>query len=161
MPLENRNLIQRVRQALYRLKREYGGTIDIYKLNSSDTDVRTGVKVIDKTVYRVERAIVMPARRDRTVARTVSQEFNMGGSFDDRVRDFIIDRRDLPNLPDLTSDDWIVYRSGKYQIQEVVSYELDTGWIITAKELVGEVPEQIFLLSADLLLAFSTTTLTE
>ena len=44
-PPVNRNLNQRIRQALYQLKKDYGAPIDIYKLVSSETDARTGRNV--------------------------------------------------------------------------------------------------------------------
>jgi hypothetical protein len=148
MPPVNRNLNQRARQALYTLKREYGATIDIYKLVSSDTDVRTGQKTIVKTVVHVPRAIVMPEKTDRTSKHSISlissnKEFVTGGTTDIGTRDFIIDRRDTPTIPDLTDDDWVVYNGRKFQIATVQAFEVDAGWIIGTRELVGEVPEQI------------------
>jgi hypothetical protein len=162
MPLPNRQLNYLQRGSLYQLKRQYGGTIDIYKLVESDTDVRTGEKTVTKNVYHVERAIVLPARRSRVAEQSISQissdkAFVMGGSYDMRSRNFIVDRRDVPSLPDLTADDWIVYRNTKFQIQLVESFEYDAGWVITARELVGEVPEQIIFARADNYLSLEQT----
>jgi len=145
----NRNLLQRARQSLYVLKRAYGARIDIYKLVESTTDARTGVKIVNKTVLTVRKAIVMPVRTTRDVKQSISlissdKEFVTGGSTDIGTRDFIIDRRDTPSLPSLTDDDWIVYDGAKYQIAVVQLFEPDAGWVITTRELVGEVPEQIF-----------------
>jgi hypothetical protein len=160
MPLPNAMLQQRMREVLYSLKRTYGGTIDIYKLSSSATDVRTGVKTVSKSVTRIQRAIVVPSKRDRTAVQSISQisadkQFVMGGTFDETVRDFIIDRRDCPSLPDLTEDDWIVYRNRKFQVKTIESFEVDAGWVITAKELVGEIPEQFHVLRCDHYLSFA------
>ncbi len=147
-PPINRNLNYRIRQALYQLKKDYGAPIDIYKLVSSETNVRTGEKVITKTVTHVRRAVVVPARIDRVVNQSISlisanKEFVSGGTYDASQRDFIIDRRDVPALPELTADDWIVYNRRKYQVKTVEAFEVDAGWVVTARELVGEVPEQI------------------
>jgi len=155
----NRNLMMLQRRALYSLKRDYGARIDIYKLVSTATDVRTGVKTITKTLYPVTRAIVMPVKVDRTVQQSISlissnKEFVTGGTYDAGARDFIIDRRDCPTLPELNADDWLVYGGGKYQIKTVESFEVDIGWIITARKLVGEVPEQIIPAQSDHLLNF-------
>jgi hypothetical protein len=157
-PPINRNLNQRIRQALYQLKKEYGAPIDIYKLLSSKTDARTGEKIVTKTVTHVRRAIVVPSRTDRVANRTISlisanKQFVTGGHYDVNQRDFIIDRRDVPALPELTADDWIVYNRRKYQVKTVESFEVDAGWVVTARELVGEVPEQIFDLRAESILA--------
>jgi hypothetical protein len=166
MPPVNRNLTMQIRRALYSLKRDYGARIDIYKLDSSSTDERTGVKTITKTMYPIPRGIVMPEKRDRVAQQSISlissnKEFVSGGSYDAGTRDFIIDRRDCPTLPVLTADDWIVYNREKYQIKNVESFEVNAGWIVTAKKLAGEVPEQIFYAKADNLLAFETETATE
>lgn len=160
MPVPNSSLQQRMREILYSLKRQYGATIDIYKLQSSATDVRTGVKIIVKSVTRVQRAVILPAKRDRTVNQSISQisankEFVMGGTLDENVREFIVDRRDAPALPDLTADDWIVFNNRKYQIKTVEQFEFNAGWVIQAKELIGEIPEQIFLLRTDHLLSLA------
>jgi hypothetical protein len=158
-PPVNRNLNQRIRQALYQLKKDYGAPIDIYKLVASETDARTGEKVITKTVTHVRRAVVVPSRMDRIANQTISlisanKEFVAGGHYDVNQRDFIIDRRDVPRLPELTADDWIVYNRRKYQVKTVESFEVDAGWVVTARELVGEVPEQIFDLRAEFSLQF-------
>lgn len=150
----NRNLNQRIRQALYQLKKDYGAPIDIYKLVSSDTDARTGEKNVTKTVTHVRRAIVVPSTKDRVVQQTISiisanKEFVSGGHYDMNQREFIIDRRDVPALPDLTADDWIVYNRRKYQIKTVEAFEVDAAWVVTARELVGETPEQIYDLRAE------------
>ncbi len=153
-PVINRNLNQRIRAALYQMKKDYGASIDIYKLVSSATDVRTGEKVVTKTVTHVRRAIIVPAKIDRVAQQTISvisanKQFVTGGTYDVSQREFIIDRRDVPTLPELTADDWIVFNRRKYQIKNVEAFEYDTGWVITARELVGEVPEQIFDLRAE------------
>lgn len=141
-----------IRQTLYSLKRQYGGAIDIYKLTNSETNVRTGQKVVTTTVTHVRRAIILPARLWRKVVRGISsanKDFLAGGAYDANSRDFIVDRLDAPTLTTLTADDWIVYQGRKYQVSEVGAFECDAGWIVTAKELVGEVPQQTFDLSAD------------
>jgi hypothetical protein len=150
MPRENRNLNRRIRQTLYMLKREYGAAIDIYKLGSTSTDVRSGDKTIVKTVYPVPRAIVLPETMKRTakpvsaLAGTSKDFMSPGaGTYSTGTRVFIVDRLDVPDLPDLSQDDWIVYDCGKYQVAEVESFEVDAGWVITTKRVVGEVPEQI------------------
>lgn len=158
----DRILNRQIQQSLYMLKRQYGGTIDVYKLGSSTTDVRTGIKVITKTVTRIQRAVILPVRLSREVVQSISlissnKEFVMGGSYDQGVREFIVDRRDVPDLPALNQDDWLVYRSRKYSIKNFQEFEFEAGWVITGKELVGEVPEQIHVLAADHLLELTST----
>ena len=163
-PPINRNLNQRIRQALYQMKKDYGAPIDIYKLVSSETDARTGDKVVTKSVTHVRRAIVVPARIDRVAQQTISvisanKQFVTGGHYDASQREFIIDRRDVPALPELTADDWIVYNRRKYQIKNIESFEVDAGWVIAARELVGETPEQVFDLRAESFLELQSSAL--
>jgi len=148
-----------VRRALYSLKRDYGARIDIYKLLGSTTDVQTGVKVITKVMFPIVRGIVMPVKLSREAVQGIAlissnKEFVSGGTYDKGTRDFIVDRRDCPSLPDLTADDWIVYAGEKYQIKTVESFEVSAGWVITATKINGEVPEQFLIAKADHLLVF-------
>ena len=143
------SLNQQIRRVLYALKRQYGGQIDVHKLSASETNVRTGQKLQTVTVTRIKRAIVLPGHTARKVIRGISlisanKMMVTGGSYDSQKGDFIIDRRDAPGLPALTADDWIVYQGRKYQVAEVDAFEFDAAWIVTAKELVGEVPQQTF-----------------
>lgn len=154
------SLNQQIRRTLYALKRQYGGMIDVHKLLTSQTDVRTGLKVQTVTVTRVARAVVLPGHTARKVIRGISlisanKTMVMGGSYDAQSRDFIIECRDAPLLSTLTADDWIVYNGRKYQVVEVVSFEFNAAWVVTAKELVGEVPSQIFAVSVSETLALS------
>jgi hypothetical protein len=159
MPPVNRSLTMQVRRALYSLKRDYGARIDIYQLTNSTTDPRTGAKVVSKVMFPVTRGIVMPEKLDRTAVQSIAlissnKEFVSGGTYDKGTRDFIVDRRDCPLLPELTADDWIVYAGAKYQIKSVEKFEVEAGWIITATKINGEVPEQFLIGKADHLLNF-------
>ena len=147
MPPVNRNVTQRMRQVLYSLKREYGARIDITKLISTSTDVRTGVKVNTTSILTVWHAAVLPETVKRINNQSISlissnKEFVQGGTYDRGSRTFIIDRRDVRSLPELNADDWIVYDARKFQIVTVEQLEVRAGWVITANELVGEIPEQ-------------------
>ena len=128
MPV-NRNLTLQIRRALYSLKREYGARVDVYKLDTAATNVKTGVTTIDKQVFPIKYAIVLPMRLNREVVQSISlissnKEFVSGGGFEAGTRDVIIDRRDCPSLPDLTQNDWLVYDDEKYQIKTVEAFEV-------------------------------------
>ena len=142
-----------LRRSLYKLKREYGYRIDIHKLLSSETDVRTGQKTILTSRLVIDRAVVLPEMLDRTTKQSISlissnKEFVEGGTSDIGTRNFIVDRRDV-SLPELTADDWIVYLGYKYQIKKVQSFEQEAGWIITAKRISGEEPGTISATAED------------
>ncbi len=122
-----------IRQVLYSLKRQYGGTIDIYTLVSSGTNPKTGVATVVRDVIHVDRAVVLPARITREVKKSISQisankMFVVGGTYDASRRLFIIDQDDVPDL-DLTNNSFIVYRGRKYEIEEVQEMEFETAWM--------------------------------
>lgn len=155
------SLTAMMRRALYMLKREYGDRVEIHKLLSSETDVRTGRKEITTNRIVVPRAIVLPETLDRTTKHNIAfissnKEFAFGGTSDIGTRNFIIDRRDV-SLPELSADDWLVYLHHKYQIQKIQSFEQDAGWIITAKRISGEVPGTITATAEDTLVVSEET----
>ena len=150
------SLKRTIKRTLYMMLRQYGGTIDIYTLTSSTTNQETGVTIIVKDVVHVNRAVVLPAKILKEVRKSISQisankMFVVGGTYDAGARIFIVDRDDAPDL-ELTSNSYLVYRNRKYEIQSFQEYEFDAGWIIVGRELIGEVPEQVYLLNADNLL---------
>lgn len=151
-----RNLI---RQSLYMLKRQYGGTIDIYRNVSSDADPKTGLIRSEREVTRIDRAVVLPVTLTPEIKRSISQisankMFVTGGQYDAGTRTFLLDHEDAPDLQ-LTLEHWLVYRSRKYEIRSIQEFEFEAGRLVTTRELVGEVPEQIYVLCADNLLDLS------
>ena len=156
----DRTLNRMIQQTLYSLTRQYGGTVSVYRLNDAETDVRTGRKTIDKDVFVVQRAVILPVKVSRDVIQSISQisankAFVYGGSFDSGLREFIIDARDLPEGFEFTSDDWLVYNGRRYEIKAIWEFEFRAAWIIVGKELMGRTPEQVHLVAADSLLSLA------
>lgn len=148
------------RTALYNLKRQYGGRIQIYKLLGATTNVETGDKEIDKDVYDVRRAIILPTKVFRENIQSISiisanKKFVQGGRWDAGTKTFIVERRDVPGISELTMDDWIVYASRRFQITDVWEYEFDSGWIINAKMVGGITPKRILNLRGEDNVTFS------
>jgi len=156
----DRTLNRMIRQTLYSLMRQYGGTVSVYRLNDAETDVRTGRKTIDKDVFVVQRAVVLPVKVSRQVIQSISQisankAFVYGASFDSGLRKFIIDGRDLPEGFEFTTDDWLVYKGRRYEIKAIWEFEFGAAWIVVGKELMGRIPEQVHLVAADSLLSLA------
>ncbi len=161
MPAIDRNRIlnRQVLNALYALKRRYGGCFDFYRRGpGGGTDHLTGEVTVDKDVFPIIRGIILPAKVIRDVIQTISvisanKAFVYGGTYDSSTRMFIVDRRDVPNLDlkdfDPTPDDWIVYKNRKYEIKHFTEFEFDSAWVFTGKAVLGDIPEQIFKLCAD------------
>jgi len=147
---------RRLQHLLYALKRKYGGSIDIYKLGSSSTNYDTGERTVGKTVYNVERAIILTAKVARESVQTLpvisaNKAFSYGGDYDTRTRLFIVDRTDptAVTLPDLGVSDWVVYDGTKYEIKHFEMFEFDAAYVITGKAVIGDSPEKIHNLRAD------------
>ena len=159
----NRRLQRQIRRTLYSLKRDYGVSIGIYLLGARNTNVRTGQVTVAKTVFHVKRAIALPEQLKRDRPRGIPETFNIrvGGEHDAGERSFLIDRRDVPNLEELTTDDWLAYSGDRYQIKIVENYETNAGWLITAKRTAGETPEEIVDVKLDDIVSFEQTTSAE
>ena len=156
----DRTLNRMIQRTLYSLKRQYGGTVGIYRLGDTQTDVRTGRKTINKDVFVVQRAVVLPVKVSREVIQSISQisankAFVYGGSFDSGLRKFIIDARDMPEGFVFSNDDWLVYNGRRYEIKAIWEFEFGAAWVIVGKELMGRTAEQVYLVSADSLLSLA------
>lgn len=152
-PITTSALTRRINQTLYMLKRYYGGTINIYQMGDATVDHLTGVKTIPRTVTKIPRAIILPAKVIREVVQSISmisanKSFVVGGNFDTNTRMFIIERKDAPNL-DVNESDWVVYRNRRYEVKSFDEFEFESAWVITGKAVRGDVPLQIYPLSAD------------
>lgn len=149
----NRQHNYMIRQVIYNLKRQYGGPIDIYNFLGSAVDLKTGAATTNKELTQITRAIILPARAMRNFVQSISKisadkQFVYGGTYDRRIRMFLIDRLDAKDL-DLTIDDWIVYDGKKYEIKHFDEFEFGTLWVVIGQSVVGDVPEQIFPLSGE------------
>lgn len=153
----NPNLNQRLKQALYSLRKEYGvGPVSVYTAGSFTTNLVTGHRVVNNSVVVLRRAILLPASAVREAVQTISQisankSFVVGGSFDTRSRIFIFER---PACPDLTDQDWIVFENQKYEINEIGEYS-NIAYVVKAKQLLDDIPNQIHPLANDDLIEFT------
>jgi len=134
--------------------------VDVYRLISTEVDPRTGVKTVVKDVFRLKRGIILPSRITLTEIRGISlisanKRLVQGGQFESQSQKVIIDRSDVPDDLQLTTDDWIVVDSLRHDIKHVDSLEFDAGWLLTTRAVHADVPEQIFLAKAESLLTLT------
>lgn len=151
--MQRKKLEQRIRQAIYHLKRRYSGSITIYSLIGDTADIETGDATHEMTTVDIKRAVVLPVSMKRESSQDISvisanKYFAYGGHFDVGRRKFIIDRRDAPGLT-LDENDWIVFKRKKYEIESVKDFGPRTAWVVIGKELVGEKFNQIHTLAVD------------
>jgi hypothetical protein len=134
-----------LRANLYRLKRDYGSPLDIYKCLNAETDTQTGARVITVQVAHIPLAVCLPTTQRRKEALRGKKE----GAYDVCVREFIVPRADAGDLTTLTDDDWVVAGGRRFQVAAVEDYGVIGAWLITGRELVGEVPQQIVEIKAE------------
>lgn len=153
MSSTNRYVSKRIAAVIYKLKRLYGGTIQLYKHGTATTNLETGEKTwTGRETVLINRAIILPVKLERTQAQNISiissgKEFVYGGMYDKNSRWFYIDPADLSAGYEIKRDDWIVYQGKKYEIKDIGDTEFDAMWEVLGVELPGVVPEQIHLLS--------------
>lgn len=151
--MENANLQYRLRQALYSLRKQYGGgPISIYQASNVETDLVTGIKSNDVNVTVVDQVVVLPTKvtveNINSISKISSNKmFVVGGGFDSRARTFIIDKWDTPDLDEIKLDDWIVFDNNKYELKRIE--EFSYAWVIVARQLLGDLKEQVYPLTAD------------
>lgn len=134
--LTKQMLARRTKRALYSMKRRYGGQLDIYRIDSSSTDVRLRTRTVAKTLVRVPRAVILPQRLTLGEVRTVSvisanKQMVQGGQYEKQSRKFIIDRSEVPSDFEVSTDDFCVYDGERFDIRLVDSLGHEVGWILT------------------------------
>ena len=141
----NPMLNRMIRQTIYDLKHRFGGEVTVYKVVDSNTDYKTGDKSINTTSRLVRKAIILPNLLTREIFQGVnylaaSKSFtSLGGQgWDEATRTFIFDGHDLKGYT-FETEDWVVYRGKRYDIETIEQLEFDTGWLILAKEVKGQI----------------------
>ena len=134
-----------IRQTIYDLKHRFGGEVTVYKVQDSTTDYKTGSKSIATTSRLVRKAIILPNQLTRELFQGVSylsasKSFaSLGGQgWDEGQRGFIFDGHDLIGHT-FEIEDWIVYRGVRYDIASIEVLEWNSGWLVIAKEVKGQV----------------------
>jgi len=137
-----------VKRLLYQLKQDYGSMIHIYKTISSDIDLKTGKTVVNRTVHKVRKAIVLPSILARKFSYDLSfiaanKNFTYGGFYDVNTRLVILDRIDLPKNYALAIEDYVIIGTKRYDVKQFEVLEHDQGYLLTVKETVGMKAHQI------------------
>lgn len=138
-----RNRLRFIRRVLYRMKRSYGLPISIYTSDPGDTNLETGVTDMTYTKIDVRRAIVQPARHHRDFVYdlayiSANKDFTTGGFFDTSDRRVILDAKDLPSGWELDLNQFVVFKSKRYDIKSFYEFEDGMGYILLIRELKGQ-----------------------
>src|SRR6185436_5450846 len=128
---------------LYRLKRDFGLTVTLHVLLSSDVSYTSGTTTKQFNAYKIKRALVLEATQYRKFAYDLSfiaanKNFTYGGFFDVKQRIIVIERRDLPRdyVPD--HKHYIVFDHSRYEIVNFDENEEKALIAYHVKELKGQ-----------------------
>lgn len=138
-----KNNLRQIELVLYRLKREYGLPIVIRSPIQNDNDIQTGKITRSYNVYKIRRAIRLPADLMRTFIYDLTyvaanKNFAYGGLFDKATKIFIVDKKDIKLdgiKADLTMADHIVCETKKYDIVALDESEDRNSYLIKSKNV--------------------------
>jgi len=130
----------------------WGEPATVYRVASSTTDLQTGLTSESRTVYAVDRAVLIdgPGKRDFVYHRSfiaASREFIYGGTFDDRQGFIVIDATDLPIGFTFRQEDYVVINNRRLQIKTAEMLD-GVAIVINYSELVDQPVAQVHELIA-------------
>ncbi len=130
-----------IRKAIYRLKRDYGFPIRLYKITKVTLDLEAGTKTRRVKYKSIPRAVFVTARLYRSFVYDLSyiaanKNFVSGGFFDSEDRVIFIDWQDTRDF-EIEVDDYIVYDNKHYLITERRVFENNAGYLVKVRGVVG------------------------
>lgn len=137
-----------IRDALYSLKKDYGVPIKYGVLSKNNIDLDTGLNVVEKKVYLIRKAVLLPTKLLRKFAQDIAylaanKNFTYGALFDEKTSLFIVDARDLPKGLQLNMDDFLFMKHQRFVVKTAEILEHNCGWLITAQTHEGANPFEI------------------
>lgn len=136
VPASNPNLQRVIRQALYRLKLQFGVLVDVYELVNTNTNYNTGVKTREIERVRVRRAIKLPQQTTHkqfispNYTQTNKSFVTKGMGWDEVSDTFLFDGTDLPNFDFQLKDCWLVWNHVRYEIKVIEEMGHRAGWVV-------------------------------
>lgn len=130
-----------VRSVLHGLKKLYADEVDVYSLDTTEFNTKTGKTTVVKTRYRIRRAIVLDADQLRKFSYDLTfiaanKSFSYGGHYDINEKGFIIDRADLPRGFVFQQRYIIAHEGERYETKEIKDYG-GAAWLIIGKHQAG------------------------
>ncbi len=130
-----------IRKVIYRLKRDYGFPIRLYKITNVTLDLEAGTKTRRVKYKSIARAVFVTARLYRSFVYdlsfiAVNKNFVSGGFFDPEDRVILIDWQDTRDF-EIKVDDYIVYDDKHYLITERRIFENNAGYLVKVRGVAG------------------------
>lgn len=130
------NVLRQITVILYRLKRQFGRPIVIYQYVDQTNNVKTGEITRNYNTISVRRAPVLPNNIDRSFVYDLTfiasnNNFVGGAYFDRKLRNMIVDAKDLPRDFVFTMDDHIEFDDQRYEIRRLDQLERKKGFLLS------------------------------
>jgi len=134
------NVLRQIKVIIYRLKRNFGVSIQLVRLLTMTNNIRTGDMSQTKLTIDIARAVMSATRQLRDFVYDLAfiaanKNFTQGGYFDASDWTTIIDAKDLPKDFIPTLDDYILYDGKKYNFKEVHPVAKKYAWLIILKQV--------------------------
>jgi hypothetical protein len=137
------------RQMMYRMKRDSGQPVAIYRVTQATPNFSTGaITPAARTKYDIKRAIVLPLRVNQKFEYDLgfvaaNKNFTYGGLFQIGDREVIIDAADLPNDFMLDKEnDYIVYDNRRFNIQYFDALDYRVGFYLHLRQTQNQAPHE-------------------
>lgn len=150
-----------IRNLLYKLKRQYGAKITLYKTLTSDIDPKTGRRTTTRKVIPIKLAIVLPDTLARKVAfehgyLSTNRKFTYGAQqVDQNQRIAIIDGQDIPKNTSIEIETSIIFENERYVVKSSDRMDIGFGYILTLVRVDNSLPLQILDYSISQELSFN------
>ena len=134
------NVLRQITVILYRLKRQFGRPIVIYQYADQVNNIETGDITRNYNTIKVKRAPVLPNNIDRHFVYDLTfiaanNNFVGGALFDRKLRNIIVDSKDLPKDFVFTNDDHIEFDDQRYEIKRIDHLEHKKGFLLSLEGL--------------------------
>lgn len=134
-----------IRDTIYQLKKDYGVPVKYGILIKNNIDPDTGLNTVEKRVYKIKKAVLLPTKLERKFAQDIAylaanKNFTYGALFDEKISLFIIDARDLPRGLQMNMDDFLFMGHQRFILKTAEILEHNCGWLLTAQTHEGANP---------------------
>lgn len=144
----SQNNMRFVHTLLYKLKRQYGAKVTLYKTLAGDFNAQTGRKTTTRKVIPINLAIVLPDTLARKFAYehsflAANRPFTYGAQWDQGQRIVIIDGNDLPKDFTIEVETSLVFENTRYTVKTANRMDVGFGYLLTIVRGENNSPLQI------------------
>jgi len=112
-----------------------GTTVVLVKVSDGTYNLETGAVTPSEVDTTIRHAIILPAKTNREFSYdlayiAVNKNFTYGGEYDATQRFCIIDRSDYSAIALITNNDYIEYRSIRWNVKSVQLDEFDQNAVL-------------------------------